>query len=110
MDSVASVYAQELADVGIGCCTVLPRWVHGDRKGAVIDPASVAEVIATLIDLPAGEHPLRIFVHCRGTAKRHARVATVLPDVEDLLVDTVLPLPAVRGRHVMRSFPSRRAI
>ena len=103
MDSVASAYAQELASAGIGCCTVLPRWVHGDRRGAVIDPGSVAEVIGTLIELPTGEHPLRIFVHCRGTAKRRE-------DTVRGFASTVLPLAPRRERHALKTAPSRRAI
>jgi NAD(P)-dependent dehydrogenase (short-subunit alcohol dehydrogenase family) len=103
MDSVAGVYVKELASAGIGCCTVLPRWVHGNRSGAVIDPGSVAEVISTLIDLPVGEHPLRIFVHCRGTAKRRE------PAMRGP-ADTVVPLAVPRRRQAMKPFPSRRAI
>ncbi len=99
MDSVASAYAQALAGAGISCCMVLPRWVHGDRSGAVIDPGSVAEVITTLVDLPAAELPSRIFVHCRGTAKPGARAVRSL-------ADTVVPL-APRGPHSMRPLPSR---
>jgi len=103
MDSIASAYAQELADAGIGCCTVLPRWVHGDRSGAVIDPGSVAKVIGTLIDLPVGEHPLRIFVHCRGASKRRE-------EGERSLTSTVLPLSVLRQRHAMRTVSSRRVM
>jgi NAD(P)-dependent dehydrogenase (short-subunit alcohol dehydrogenase family) len=103
MDSVAGVYARELASAGIGYCTVLPRWVHGDRHGAVIDSGSVADVISTLIDLPVGEHPLRIFVHCRGTAKR--RESNLRGPA-----DTVVPLTVRRGPHSLKPFPSRRAI
>jgi NAD(P)-dependent dehydrogenase (short-subunit alcohol dehydrogenase family) len=103
MDSVAGAYARELAGAGIGCCTVLPRWVHGGRGGAVLDPGAVADVIATLVDLPVGEHPQRIFVHCRGTAKR-------CPPVASGRADTIVPLTAPRGRHFMRLVPSRRAL
>jgi len=66
MDSVASIYARELAEAGIDCCSVLPRWSCGmNRDLAGIDPTSVAAVIAAIVDLPARERPLRIFVHCR---------------------------------------------
>jgi len=106
MDSVASIYARELAEAGIDCCTVLPRWSHGmNRDGAGIDPTSVAAVIATIVNLPARERPLRVFVHCRdaigvqpaGRKRPHATVRPVLVPVPEPGTDLCLTIGAVHS-------------
>jgi NAD(P)-dependent dehydrogenase (short-subunit alcohol dehydrogenase family) len=65
MDSVAGLYAEELGKWGIDCCTVLPR-VFGKSVARAPDEestASVARVIAGIVDLPHGQRPSRVYVH-----------------------------------------------
>jgi NAD(P)-dependent dehydrogenase (short-subunit alcohol dehydrogenase family) len=65
MESVAQLYAAELGKWGIDCCSVLPRAFgrgatdESEDEGA----ASVADVIARVVDAPHGQRASRIYVH-----------------------------------------------
>jgi NAD(P)-dependent dehydrogenase (short-subunit alcohol dehydrogenase family) len=66
MESVARLYADALGRWGIDCCSVLPRAFS--RRATTseyeeVDAASVANVIAEIVDTPQGQRPSRVYVH-----------------------------------------------
>jgi NAD(P)-dependent dehydrogenase (short-subunit alcohol dehydrogenase family) len=85
MDSIAATYAQELANAGIDCCTVMPRSTPREVDGDCDNQATaghlhVAGTIVEIVGLPAGRRLLRVFVQSGGqgleaTRWQHCRLA-----------------------------------